>query len=122
MHEMSLAESVREIAEEIARANRARRVRGIHLRIGRLAGVDPAALGFGLEVALRGGVTDGAAVHLQHVPGEAWCWDCAARVEVDSDPPSCPACRSLRLQVTGGQELKVSEVELADIEGEATCA
>jgi hydrogenase nickel incorporation protein HypA/HybF len=98
MHEMSLAESVREIAEEIARANRARRVRGIHLRIGRLA------------------------VHLQHVPGEAWCWDCAARVEVDSDPPSCPACRSLRLQVTGGQELKVSEVELADIEGEATCA
>jgi hydrogenase nickel incorporation protein HypA/HybF len=122
MHEMSLAEGVREIAEEIARANRARRVRGIHLRIGRLAGVDPGALAFGLEVALRGGVTDGAEVHVRQVPGEAWCWDCAGRVEVDSDPPTCPACHSVRLQVTGGNELKVSEVELADVEGVATCA
>jgi hydrogenase nickel incorporation protein HypA/HybF len=122
MHEMSLAESVREIAIDVARQHGANRVRSIEIVIGRLASVEMSALRFGLDVVLRGGVTDGATLQFTEVAGQAWCWDCAATVEIASSVAECPRCGSTRLQVTGGCDLRVGAVELDEIEGESKCA
>lgn len=119
MHEMSLAESIREITIDVAAQNGATRVRTIHLAIGQLATVQLDALLFGLEVVLRGGPAEGARVVVDRVPGEAWCWHCSQRFVVSESLACCPDCGSRTVQVTGGTDLRVSEVEL---EGATRCA
>jgi len=70
MHEMSLAESVREIVDETARANGARRVAAVRLEIGALAQVEVEAMRFAFDVVKRGSLADGARLgHAQAVAG-----------------------------------------------------
>jgi hydrogenase nickel incorporation protein HypA/HybF len=122
MHEMSLMESVREIVEEAARTHGARRVAVVRLRIGALATVDPGALRFAFDVVMRGGCADRATLEIDAVPGVAWCWDCSASVTLAASEAVCPTCAGHRLEVTGGTEMRVSEIDLAQDEEVATCA
>lgn len=112
MHEMSLVESVREIVEATARANGADRVRVVRLRIGRLATVEPEALRFCFDVVMKGSVAEGARLEIEATPGAAWCWDCSAPVTIGALTEACPACGGHRLEVTGGTEMRVHELEL----------
>lgn len=122
MHEMSLAESMREIVLDTARANGARGVRVVRLRIGALAPVDAQALAFCFDVVFRGTLAEGARLELDTAPGSAWCWDCSAAVVVDSLIAPCPQCGGRRLEVTGGTEMRVHELELADDAEDVSCA
>jgi hydrogenase nickel incorporation protein HypA/HybF len=122
MHEMSLAESMREIVEDTARTHGAARVRAVRLRIGRLAPVEMDALRFCFDVVMKGTVADGAVLEIEAVPGEGWCWDCERSVELGSLVDPCPLCGGVRLQVTGGTEMRVHEVDLGAPTEVATCA
>jgi hydrogenase nickel incorporation protein HypA/HybF len=46
------------------------------------------------------------------VPGRAWCLPCAAPVAIRERFDACPHCGSHQLQVTGGEELRVKELEV----------
>lgn len=71
MHEMSLAEHVREIIEDAADAQGFRRVRRIVLEIGELAAVETEALQFCLDVVLEGSVAAGAQLEFVACPAKA---------------------------------------------------
>lgn len=122
MHEMSLAESMREIVEDVARRNAATRVSCVRLRIGRLATVEPEALRFCFDVVMKGGVADGARLEIETTPGTAWCWDCTDTVTIESYADGCPVCGGHRLDVTGGTEMRVHELELGAPGEIQTCA
>lgn len=112
MHEMSLAEGVRGIVEDAARAHGDRRVTAVVLEIGELAAVEIEALTFCLEVVLRGSVAEGARIEIEATPGRGWCMQCAASVPVAALYDACPQCGSYQVQPTGGTELRVKAVEL----------
>ena len=122
MHEMSLMESVREIVEETASRHGARRVAVVRLQIGALATVEPEALRFCFDVVMQGGMAAGAALEIDTEPGEAWCWDCSATVVLLAEGASCPGCGGHRLQVTGGTEMRVKDIDLATESEMPTCA
>jgi hydrogenase nickel incorporation protein HypA/HybF len=122
MHEMSLMESVREIVEGAARAHGARRVATVRLRIGVLAAVDPEALRFCFDVVMRDGAAAGAALEIETEPGTGWCWDCAETVVLPAERTSCPACGGHRLEVSGGSEMRVKDIDLCTEEESPTCA
>ncbi len=112
MHEMSLAESVREIVEDTARANGARRVSVVRLEIGRLAQVEMAAMRFAFEVVQRGSVAEGARLEIVETDGTAWCMRCSAPVVIGQRGDPCPTCQSFQLQVTGGDRMRVMDIEI----------
>jgi hydrogenase nickel incorporation protein HypA/HybF len=112
MHEMSLAEGVREIVEETARANGARRVSVVRLEIGRLAQVEVDAMRFAFEVVRRGSVAEGARLDIVETDGTAWCMRCSAPVVIGRRGDPCPACQSFQLQVTGGDRMRVMDIEI----------
>ncbi|MBK6472389.1 MAG: hydrogenase maturation nickel metallochaperone HypA [Betaproteobacteria bacterium] len=112
MHEMSLAESVREIVEDTARANGARRVSVVRLEIGRLAQVEMAAMRFAFEVVQRGSVAEGARLEIVETDGTAWCMRCSAPVVIGHRGDPCPTCQSFQLQVTGGDRMRVMDIEI----------
>jgi hydrogenase nickel incorporation protein HypA/HybF len=110
MHEMSLAESIIQIAEDTARSNGAARVSLVLLEVGRLAGVEIEALRFCFDAASRSSLASGAQLVIEQPEGSAWCMPCGESVPLASLADPCPKCGSHQLQVTGGTELRVREV------------
>ena len=60
MHEMSLAESVLQIIEDTARAQKFSRVRSVVLEVGVLSAVEPEAMLFCFDAVTRGSIAEGA--------------------------------------------------------------
>lgn len=112
MHEMSLAESVREIVEETARANGARRVGMVRLEIGRLAMVESEAMRFAFDVVKRGSLADDALLEIVETDGSAWCMQCSQPVPIAQRGDACPNCDSHQLQVTGGEQFRVLDIQI----------
>ena len=112
MHEMSLAESVREIVDETARASGARRVAAVRLEIGRLAQVEIEAMRFAFEVVKRGSFADTARLDIVETDGTAWCMRCSQPVVIAQRGDGCAQCGSHQLQVTGGERMRVMDIEI----------
>ena len=112
MHEMSLCEGVLQILEENARSQGYERVKTVWLEIGGLSGVEIEAMRFGFDAVTRGTLADQAKLEIIQVPGEAWCMQCAKTVSVEQRFDACPDCGSYQLQVTGGEEMKIKELEV----------
>jgi len=112
MHEMSLVESVREIVDETARSNGARRVVAVRLEIGKLAQVEIEAMRFAFDVVMRGSLADAARLEIIEADGSAWCMRCSEAVVIARRGDPCPKCDSYQLQVTGGDRLRVMDIEI----------
>ena len=112
MHEMSLCEGVLHVIEAEARAQHFRRVRQVCLEVGALACVEPEAMYFSFDAVTRGTLAQGAKLKIVRVAGEAWCLGCACAVSVGRRYEHCPGCGSVLLQLTGGEELKITSLEV----------
>ena len=112
MHEMSLAEGIRQIVEDAGRAQGFRKVKTVVLEIGQLSSVEPEALAFCFDVVMNDSIADGAALQIDAVPGQGWCMQCAATVPIAALYDPCPPCGSYRVQDTGGTEMRVKELEI----------
>lgn len=112
MHEMALCESVLQILEEQAHSQSYRRVLRVRLAVGALSCVEKEALHFNFEVVTRGSLAEGAELELTDVPGAGWCLPCARNITVESLVGECPHCGSSQVQVTGGDDLQIKELEV----------
>jgi hydrogenase nickel incorporation protein HypA/HybF len=112
MHEMALAEGVREIVDEAARSGGARRVAAVRLEIGQLAQVEVEALRFAFDVVKRGSLADSARLEIVESEGSAWCMRCSESVAIAGRGEPCPKCAHYQLQVTGGDRMRVLEIEI----------
>lgn len=114
MHEVSLAGGILRLVEDAAVRESFSRVTLLRLSAPALAGVEVRALRFALEALSPGTVLDGARVDIEEPPGEAWCLDCGTSVEIAVRGDACPQCAGYKLQVTGGTELRVIDMRVAD--------
>ncbi|WP_102224191.1 hydrogenase maturation nickel metallochaperone HypA [Acidimangrovimonas sediminis] len=112
MHEMSLAEGIREIVEAQARDHGFTAVRKLRLEIGAFAGVEKPALAFCFETVMKGGPAEGAALEMIDLPGTALCYDCGETVEIDDRLAPCPNCGGTRLLPNGGDEMRIKDMEV----------
>lgn len=112
MHEMSLAEGVLQLIEDAAHKDGFQKVRGVWLEIGRLAAVETEALRFCFDVVTRDSIVEGATLEIIDLPGEGWCMKCCDTVPMTEHLGACPRCGSHQVQVTGGTEMRVRELEV----------
>ena len=112
MHEMSLTESLVDLIETEREKQGFSRVRTVRVAIGALGHVDPDAVCFCFDAVARGTVVEGARLDIRTVPGQAWCLDCAKMVCLADRMAACPECGAYRLQVTGGDDLRLDELEV----------
>ena len=113
MHEMSLAVGVLQLVGVGARANAATGVTAVWLEIGALAQVEVEALRFCFDAVTRGTVAEGARLEIVIPPGLAWCMPCGRQVPITQRGDACPHCGSHQLQVVRGDEMRVTEIEIA---------
>jgi hydrogenase nickel incorporation protein HypA/HybF len=112
MHEMSLAEGVLQLIEDAARKDRFNKVTAVWLEIGQLSSVEPEAMAFCFDAVTRGTVAEGARLEIIALPGQGWCAACARTVAMAEVFDACPRCGGYPVQVTGGTDMRVKELEV----------
>jgi len=110
---MSLAEGVLQLIEDAARKQNFANVATVWLEIGQLAGVEVEAMKFCFDVVTRDSIAHGARLEIIELPGTGWCMHCAMTVPMREVFGECPRCGGHQMQVTGGTEMRVKELEVA---------
>ena len=114
MHELSIAQSLIELACEAALREGADRVAKLYLRIGQLSGVVKEALQFSFELAAEGTACEGAALEIEEVSIAVMCPRCnAVKMLPDGYKFCCPSCGSPTPEIVAGRELDLVSLELA---------
>jgi hydrogenase nickel incorporation protein HypA/HybF len=113
MHELSIAMSMVEMAEEEAARRGGVKVFAIHLKLGHLSGVVKDALLFSYEVACQGTALEGSQLIIEEVPVVVYCPTCRAETPLASLQRFCCAtCGTLTPEVVQGKELEVVALEI----------
>jgi hydrogenase nickel incorporation protein HypA/HybF len=114
MHELSIAMSIVDMAEEEASRHHGR-VTAVHLKLGPLSGVVKEALLGAFEMAREGSALAESALIVEEVAVTAYCPACAAEKIIASFPELlCPTCGAPTPQVVHGRELEVVALEIVE--------
>jgi len=112
MHELSVALSIVQIAEEETKKAGAERVEKIDLEIGTLAGIEFDSLDFVWPSAVKDSVLENATKHVSRIQAIAKCLDCDHEFEILKYYDSCPLCKSSLKGILKGKELRVKSLEI----------
>ncbi|HJF85362.1 hydrogenase maturation nickel metallochaperone HypA [Megamonas hypermegale] len=111
MHEMALAEGILDIVLGYADKNEAKKVTEISILVGEMTGVVPESLEFCFDSLSKGTKAQGAKLVLKHIPLVARCLDCGNETKIERYNFTCPNCKSLRMEIVSGRELRVESLE-----------
>jgi hydrogenase nickel incorporation protein HypA/HybF len=111
MHEYALVEALVRRVEEEARRREALAVRAVRVRVGELAGVDPALFRAAYETFRDGTVCAGAALALDEVPASWSCPRCGRGIARGA-VLSCPECAEPARLDDGGDALTLERIEM----------
>jgi hydrogenase nickel incorporation protein HypA/HybF len=115
MHELSIAMSLVEAAEEEAAKHGAAGVEAVHLRLGVLSGVAKEALLFSYEIATDGTALAGSRLVIEDWPVVVFCAQCQGRRPVRSlQHFCCETCDTPATEVLQGRELEVIGLEIRE--------
>lgn len=109
MHELSICTAVAEIVREHAAGQPVRRV---HLDVGHLRQVVPDTLRFHWDIIVGGTALEGSSLAINHVPVALRCRACDATSTLDEPLFRCAECDSSEVDVTSGEELLVTCLDL----------
>jgi len=114
MHELSIAMSIVEMAQEEAE-RRSVRIDAVHLDLGPLSGVVADALLFSYEIACSGTPLEGSRLAIREVPIEVYCPACKAqKILTSMQWFRCPECGAPTSEVIHGKELLITALEIQD--------
>jgi hydrogenase nickel incorporation protein HypA/HybF len=115
MHELSIAMSIVEMAEEETERRGGSRVNAVHLKLGALAGVVKEALLSSYALASEGTDLQGSRLVIEEIPLVVYCPKCLAPRTLDSVQWFvCPECKSPVSDVIHGRELQVFALEIQE--------
>ena len=115
MHELSIAMSIVEMAEEEAERRGNAQIQAVYLRLGRLAGVVKEALLSSYEMACETTLLAGSQLVIEEVPVEVFCTKCkAARALPSIQLFCCPECGTPTPTILHGKELQVVALEMKE--------
>lgn len=112
MHEMSIAQNIIEIVEEITKEHQLKNVKKVIVKIGKLVAVVPESLHFCYETLTTGTNMEKSELVINIIPIVGKCSDCNKQFEVESYFFSCPFCKGSNVKLIQGQELNISELEV----------
>jgi hydrogenase nickel incorporation protein HypA/HybF len=114
MHELSIAMSIVELAEEEA-ARRGVQITAIHLRLGALSGVVKEALLASYEMACDDSPLKGSQLIIEDVPVIVFCPSCQAQRAISSIQLFCCAeCGTPTSAILQGKEIEVAALEIEE--------
>src|SRR5664279_3784678 len=106
MHELSVAQSIIDIALiEMHKAN-ASIVCELELEVGTLAGIEYQSLDFALECLMKNSVFESTKLVIHKPEGKALCAICKTEFPTVSFIAACPSCKGYKYTIVQGKELR----------------
>lgn len=110
MHEISYCD---QLLQAVERRAGGRRVLGIRVRTGVQHRIVEASLQQAFDMMAEGTVAEGAVVRCIPDPFDVACGDCGVTSKVADALPSCPRCGGVDVALSGGNEVVLESIDLA---------
>lgn len=110
MHELAIAQSIVQLAEQNAKDNQAEEIEELELEIGSLAGIEISSLEFALESIVKNTMLRNARIIRRDILAEGRCGDCEAVFPVETLFSPCPRCGSYCVALLKGKELRIKSI------------
>jgi len=112
MHELSIAHSLVNTAEEALVGTNVTTVEVVYLRLGALSGVVKDALLFGYDIATENTRLAGSRLEIEEVPVVVYCPQCDAEHTLDHIQLfQCPTCGTPTGDIRQGREIELVSLE-----------
>lgn len=118
MHEASLVRSLLRQVSELLVENSGDSVVSIRVEMGPLSGVERPLVEIAFAEQVGSTACRGAELQIEEVPLSAVCRDCGNEFDIERFRFVCPACESARVQVTGGEDFRLLDIEIRQTQAE----
>lgn|SRR5215813_4267971 len=115
MDEHELANRVLAAVDDAAYRNSASKIVAVRLEIGGRRVLDLDRLQDAFAAAARGTVAEGAMLSVRVLPVKHRCRNCGSEFEASRAESPCPECGNPHTEMIGGEELRLLDMELADV-------
>jgi hydrogenase nickel incorporation protein HypA/HybF len=112
MHELSVTQSVLDIALREAEKNEAKRIGKIRLVIGDLAGIVDDSVSFYFDLISRGSIAEGATLEFRRVAPRFRCRQCGTGFSPQDRDWRCPSCGAQGGEVVAGRDFYLESIEI----------
>jgi hydrogenase nickel incorporation protein HypA/HybF len=115
MHELSIAMSIVEMAQEESEQRSGAQITAVHLKLGALSGIVKEALLSSYEMACEGTALSGSRLIIEEVPVVVFCPKCQAQRPLSSLQLFCCAvCGAPTSEIVQGKEIEVVALEIEE--------
>ena len=119
MHETSLVQSLLRQAAAVLAEHGGAGIEQIRVEIGPLSGVEPVLVGSAFDRLVGASACQGAKLVIEEVDLGARCRECFREFVIEQFRFVCPACDSCAVQVIRGDEFRLLDVTLREVDDAA---
>ena len=114
MHELSVTQSILEIALDYAVRNQATKIIEIHLQVGEISDFDDEWIQRYFDFVSQGTIAEGAKLGISRVAARMQCEQCSFIFPLDRSTwnTECPSCQSKKSHLISGREFRVESLEV----------
>ena len=112
MHELSITQSLVDLALEKAHKAGARQVSRIDVSLGELSGVVGDCMRLYFDALTRDTIAAGATLEIERVPVAVKCRDCGHNYPPGPGAWRCPECGSAGAEIVSGRECYLTSIEV----------
>ncbi len=116
MHELSVTESLLNLAVRHAERAGAVRVTDLHLVIGQLSSLVDDSVQFYWDMISEGTICEKARLHFERIPAKFRCLDCNEEYQLPGELIACPRCNGENLKVVSGDEFRLDHMDVETAE------
>lgn len=112
MHELSVTESVLEIAIKHAKKSDANRVTSVNIVIGQLSSIVDESVQFYWDMITENTLCAGSTLLFERRPAVFRCSVCGQEFGLNNELATCPICGNQNNEILSGQEFYVESIEI----------
>jgi len=112
MHELSVTESILDIAKRHAIESNAKNVSQINIVVGQLSSIVNDSVQFYWDIISKDTICEKAQLSFTRIPAKLQCEICGEQYTIDQELSACPKCGSFNVKVLSGEEFWLDSIEI----------
>ncbi|MBN1680008.1 MAG: hydrogenase maturation nickel metallochaperone HypA [Anaerolineae bacterium] len=112
MHELSITQSLLDIALRHADEAGATRINELKIVVGELSSIIDDSVQFYWDMISHDTIAEGALLTFKRIPAALRCDDCGHEFPLNREQFTCPACGSGKIRVTSGDEFYLESIDV----------